>query len=277
MVDETPECESALAFAASRALRTQGQLALLYVIEPDVDFQWLGVEDVAREEGHNKAKAVFRLFGRKLKAMGFEDLVPEEIVREGMKAEEITKLIEDDEDIGVLVLGASKDPSGPGPLVTTLAGRQARRHLPGADHRGAGPSLDRGDSRARLSDGGARQSRIRTTRSTMIRDYADHAANERTFLAWLRTGIAVVAFGFVIEKFNLFVLTLAGADLARCGRSFAFREIVWAVRFRRRACVYRRRHPCDTHRDHPLRAHRATAGRSSDALAWHPAPTWLSV
>src|SRR3954470_6244463 len=75
VVDETPECESALAFAASRALRTQGQLALLYVIEPDVDFQWLGVEDVAREEGHNKAKAVFRLFGRKLKAMGFEDLV----------------------------------------------------------------------------------------------------------------------------------------------------------------------------------------------------------
>jgi len=122
VVDETPECESALAFAASRAQRTAGQLALLYVIEPGVEFQWLGVEDVAREEGHNKAKAVFRLFGRKLKAMGFEELVPEEIVREGMKGEEITKLIEEDEDIGVLVLGASKDPSGPGPLVTNLAG-----------------------------------------------------------------------------------------------------------------------------------------------------------
>ena len=122
VVDETPEYESALAFAAARAQRTSGQLALLYVIEPGVDFQWLGVEDVAREEGHNKAKAVFRLFGRKLKAMGFEDLVPEEIVREGMKAEEITKLIEEDEDIGLLVLGASKDPSGPGPLVSTLAG-----------------------------------------------------------------------------------------------------------------------------------------------------------
>ncbi len=125
VVDETPECESALAFAASRAQRTGGQLALLYVIEPGVDFQWLGVEDVAREEGHNKAKAVFRLFGRKLKTMGFEDLVPEEIVREGMKGEEITKLIEEDEDIGVLVLGASKDPSGPGPLVTNLAGGKA--------------------------------------------------------------------------------------------------------------------------------------------------------
>jgi nucleotide-binding universal stress UspA family protein len=122
VVDETPECESALAFAASRAQRTGGQLSLLYVIEPDVDFQWLAVEDVAREEGHNKAKAVFRLFGRKLKAMGFAKLVPEEVVREGIKAEEITKLIEEDEDVGLLVLGASKDPSGPGPLVSTLAG-----------------------------------------------------------------------------------------------------------------------------------------------------------
>ncbi len=45
----------------------------------------------------------------------------------------------------------------------------------------------------------------------MIRGYSDHAANERTFLAWVRTGIAVIAFGFVIEKFNLFVLTIASA------------------------------------------------------------------
>ena len=51
VVDETPECESALAFAASRAMRTQGQLALLYVIEPGAEFShWLGVEEIAREE-----------------------------------------------------------------------------------------------------------------------------------------------------------------------------------------------------------------------------------
>jgi putative membrane protein len=47
----------------------------------------------------------------------------------------------------------------------------------------------------------------------MIRDYSDHAANERTFLAWVRTGIAVIAFGFVIEKFNLFLSTIAGGTL----------------------------------------------------------------
>ena len=47
----------------------------------------------------------------------------------------------------------------------------------------------------------------------MIGGYSDHAANERTFLAWVRTGIAVIAFGFVIEKFNLFLLTMAAASL----------------------------------------------------------------
>ena len=52
----------------------------------------------------------------------------------------------------------------------------------------------------------------------MIRGYPDHAANERTFLAWVRTGIAVIAFGFVVEKFNLFVLTMAAASSLDAGR-----------------------------------------------------------
>jgi putative membrane protein len=51
----------------------------------------------------------------------------------------------------------------------------------------------------------------------MIRSYSDHAANERTFLAWVRTGIAVIAFGFVVEKFNLFVLTMASVSSLDAG------------------------------------------------------------
>jgi len=47
----------------------------------------------------------------------------------------------------------------------------------------------------------------------MIKRYSDHAANERTFLAWVRTAIAVMAFGFVIERFDL-VLELAAPQLA---------------------------------------------------------------
>jgi putative membrane protein len=51
----------------------------------------------------------------------------------------------------------------------------------------------------------------------VIRGYSDHAANERTFLAWVRTGIAVVVFGFVIEKFNLFLLAMANATAVESG------------------------------------------------------------
>jgi len=39
----------------------------------------------------------------------------------------------------------------------------------------------------------------------LINRYTDHAANERTFLAWVRTAIAVMAFGFLVEKFDLFL------------------------------------------------------------------------
>ncbi len=47
----------------------------------------------------------------------------------------------------------------------------------------------------------------------MIRNFSDHAANERTFLAWVRTAIAVMAFGFLVEKFDLF-LEFAAPSLA---------------------------------------------------------------
>ena len=39
----------------------------------------------------------------------------------------------------------------------------------------------------------------------MIKRYTDHSANERTYLAWIRTSIAIMAFGFLIEKFDIFI------------------------------------------------------------------------
>ena len=42
----------------------------------------------------------------------------------------------------------------------------------------------------------------------MIVRYTDHSANERTYLAWVRTAISIMAFGFLIEKFELFLTTL---------------------------------------------------------------------
>jgi putative membrane protein len=45
----------------------------------------------------------------------------------------------------------------------------------------------------------------------MIERYRDHAANERTYLAWVRTGITVMVLGFIVEKFEIFLGNLHGA------------------------------------------------------------------
>jgi putative membrane protein len=58
----------------------------------------------------------------------------------------------------------------------------------------------------------------------MIKNFGDHAANERTFLAWVRTAIAVMAFGFLVEKFDLFLElaspALSGRMLSVPGQKF---------------------------------------------------------
>lgn len=40
---------------------------------------------------------------------------------------------------------------------------------------------------------------------------SDFLSNERTFLAWLRTSIAILGFGFVVVKFSLFIQQLSFA------------------------------------------------------------------
>jgi nucleotide-binding universal stress UspA family protein len=120
VVDESPEVEGALFYAAGRVLHAGGSVLLLYVIEPENQF-WEGVRQAQLEEQTNKARAVFRLFRRKLNNEGYDAVQTEEVIREGKKAEEIVKQIDEDEDVAVLVLGASKEASGPGPLVSSMA------------------------------------------------------------------------------------------------------------------------------------------------------------
>src|SRR6202790_5446034 len=50
-------------------------------------------------------------------------------------------------------------------------------------------------------------------RDSMIANYTNHAANERTFLAWIRTGLAVAAFGFFLIKLNVFVDAVGGVSM----------------------------------------------------------------
>jgi putative membrane protein len=46
----------------------------------------------------------------------------------------------------------------------------------------------------------------------MIARYTDHAANERTFLAWIRTGLAVAAFGFFLVKMHVLFDAIGGGS-----------------------------------------------------------------
>lgn len=121
IMDDSTEVATALYFCASRIAHSSGVIVMLHIIEPQ-DFQtWMGVKQLHIEEETNKAKARFRLLRRKLNQSGFEHVVSEEVIREGVVVDEITKLIDEDHDIGIMVLGAAVDSKGPGPLVSSLA------------------------------------------------------------------------------------------------------------------------------------------------------------
>lgn len=128
IVDDTPECERAVAYASRRAKNTGGVLVLLFVVEPG-DFQhWLGVEKIMREEAQATAAAALDGFATKIRqSLGIE---PELVVREGNPTEEIHKLIEQDQDIAILVLAAGAGKEGPGPLITSIVGKAAAFPIP---------------------------------------------------------------------------------------------------------------------------------------------------
>ena len=98
----------------------------------------------------------------------------------------------------------------------------------------------------------------------MIRDYTNIAANERTFLAWVRTGIAVIALGFVIERFNLFLLTIAGAVTVDADTTAPPSFGTSGGPLRRRGAHRRRRH-ADRDFDDPFYSYR-TIARARRAL-----------
>ena len=120
VIDDTEECERAVHWAAKRAGRTKSQLIMLRVIETsERNQQWLGVADIMKAEemeAANKALDKYAALAKKIAR-----LTPDRVVREGDAAEELVKLIDEDADIGILVLAAGTGKEGPGPLVSNLA------------------------------------------------------------------------------------------------------------------------------------------------------------
>ena len=117
VVDETEEMRNALRFACRRAQRTNGHVALLHVIEP-VEFQhWLGVGRVMEEEARAEAERRMQTLAAEVNSQ--TGTMPVVHIREGDRAEELLKLLNEDDSVSLLVLATAVG-SNPGPLVTHL-------------------------------------------------------------------------------------------------------------------------------------------------------------
>lgn len=128
VVDASPECNVAVYYAGRRAKHLDGAVSLLYVIEPSDFEHWASVKDIMRQEARDEAEEVLK---------GFSDRVQEVtgrpaelVIREGKIREEIFAQIAEDPTIAILVLGAASGKDGPGPLVSSLAGRDQTSQFP---------------------------------------------------------------------------------------------------------------------------------------------------
>jgi nucleotide-binding universal stress UspA family protein len=122
VLDDSRECLNAMRFAAMRASNTGGGVTILAIIPPDEFNHWIGVGEIMRAEARERIEIHFEVFAKWMRDK--QNVDPELVIREGEPIAEIMAHIAEDPEIGVLVLGASDDSKGPGPLVTHMS-RQA--------------------------------------------------------------------------------------------------------------------------------------------------------
>jgi nucleotide-binding universal stress UspA family protein len=122
VVDETPEAEAALRFAARRAIKTGGAVEIVAIIPKQEFVAWGGVQATIEDEAREHAHDVVR---RALDMLGEEGAIEPVInVRQGDAIAIIREAISANASIAALVLGAAG--SGvPGPLVAHFAGVEA--------------------------------------------------------------------------------------------------------------------------------------------------------
>ena len=128
VLDDSRECLNAMRFAAMRAKKTGGGVQNIAVIPPEEFNHWIGVGEIMREEARERIHAHFEVFAKWLRDR--QGIDPELVIREGEPVPEILSQIEDDGEIGILVLGASAEKGGPGPIVTDLSRRFGSLPIP---------------------------------------------------------------------------------------------------------------------------------------------------
>ena len=128
VLDDSRECLNAMRFAAMRAAHSGGGVEVLSIIEPEEFNHWIGVGNLMREEARERIEVHFEVFAKWMRDK--QNVDPELVIREGEPLTEIMAQIQDDPEIGVLVLGAGTDNKGPGPLVTALSRQSGSLPIP---------------------------------------------------------------------------------------------------------------------------------------------------
>jgi nucleotide-binding universal stress UspA family protein len=118
VVDESDELQQALFYACQTAVRTNGRVALLKVVAPAEFQHWASVGELMREEQREEAEDLLRTISAGVQQR--TGSMPIMHIREGEIEEELVSLINEDESICTLVLGAATGDYGPGPLVSAL-------------------------------------------------------------------------------------------------------------------------------------------------------------
>lgn len=126
--DDSPECKIALGYACRRARKTNGIVVLLRIVEPLASAPWMAIGKLMRAEALDDAEDLLQAQVPEVWEKSGQR--PERIVREGNKAEVVLGLLDEDPSISVVVLGASTDSAGPGPLVTLLTARSGNLKIP---------------------------------------------------------------------------------------------------------------------------------------------------
>lgn len=124
VVDESKEFENAVYFAANRAIHTDGQLSLLYIVDPAINAQWARIENLIEQEETSKAKKLCRIWSQKIKTRF--NIESEIIIKIGDRADELLKLIKEDQNIRFLVLASTPNSEDPGPLIKALTGKKIK-------------------------------------------------------------------------------------------------------------------------------------------------------
>jgi nucleotide-binding universal stress UspA family protein len=119
LIDESPECDRAVSFAAHRVKRTGGTVVLMSVIDTEDFAQFIGVADTMRAEARDEAER--NLDARIARIAEIGQVRTETVIREGHPDEAIEAVLAGDPGIGILVIAAGVGDKGPGPLVTHFA------------------------------------------------------------------------------------------------------------------------------------------------------------